>query len=233
MAPSAGAATYGVDGPAIVSALSGGPPHECLQAAGTALVVALGREAPGAAEIAERCCAALRARGMTGDDELAVELEVAMGRAPEPGLTPVAVDLEELGQLLGEALGADPGVLDLETGEVWSAGVIENAMDAGIEEVPGEPDRKRWLAVWPEGSDAAYRDMGDFIATVDDPAIADRLRTAIHGRGGFGRFRDLLNRWPEEATRWYAFSDDRHIGRGRAWLADAGHRAVPHTANRS
>jgi len=75
--------------------------------------------------------------------------------------------------------------------------------------------------------------MDDFIATVDDPAIADRLRTAIDGRGAFGRFRDLLDRWPEEATRWYAFSDDRQIGRGRAWLADAGHRAVPRTANRS
>jgi len=218
-------ATHGADGPSIVSALSAKLPGECLQAAGAALVVALGREAPGALEMAERCCAALHARGDTGDDELAAELEVAMGRAPD-GLAPVPVDLEELGQVLGESFGADAGVLDLETGEVWSAAVIENARDAGIEELPGEPDGERWLAVWPEGSDDAYRDMGDFIATLDDPAIADRLSIAIDGKGAFRRFRDLLNRWPDVATRWYAFSDDRQIGRARAWLADAGYRPV-------
>jgi hypothetical protein len=66
--------------------------------------------------------------------------------------------------------------------------------------------------------------MGDFIATLEDPAIADRLSIAIDGKGAFRRFRDLLNRWPEVATRWYAFSDDRQIGRARAWLADAGYR---------
>ena len=68
--------------------------------------------------------------------------------------------------------------------------------------------------------------MGDFIATLDDPAVADRLSIAIDGKGAFRRFRDLLDRWPDVATRWYAFSDDRHIGRARAWLADAGYRPV-------
>lgn len=222
-------ATYGVDGPAIVSALSGELPLECLQAAGAALVVALGREAPGAFEIAERCCAALRARGSTGDGELVGELEVAMGRATD-GLTPAPADLEELAMVLGEAFGADAGVLDLETGEAWSAAVIENSRDAGIEELPGEPDGKRWLAVWPARPDDAYRDMSDFIATVADPATADRLSIAIDGKGAFRRFRDLLGRWPAEATRWHAFSDDRQIGRARAWLADAGYRSVSRTA---
>ena len=221
-------ATHRADGPAIVGVLSAKLPDECLQAAGAALVVALGREAPGALELAERCCAALHARGDTGDDELATELDVAMGRALD-GLAPVPVDVEELGQVLGESFGADAGVLDLETGEVWSAGVIENARDAGIEELPGEPDGECWLAVWPEGSDDAYRDMADFIATLDDPAIADRLSIAIDGKGAFRRFRDLLDRWPDVATRWYAFSDDRQLGRARAWLADAGYRPVSRT----
>jgi hypothetical protein len=134
-------ATHSADGPSIVSVLSARLPGECLQAVGGALVVALGREAPSVVEMAERCCAALHARGDTGDDELVAELEVAMGRAPD-GLAPVPVDLEELGQVLGESLGADAGVLDLETGEVWSAALIENARDAGIEELPGEAERQ-------------------------------------------------------------------------------------------
>jgi hypothetical protein len=118
-------------------------------------------------------------------------------------------------------------VLDLETGEVWTGAVIENSIDAGIEELPGEPDGKRWLAVWPEGPGDAYRDMTDFIATVDDPALAERLSRAIHGKGAFRRFRATLDRWPYETSRWYAFSDDRQLGRARAWLADAGYRAAP------
>src|SRR5207244_1129794 len=61
-------------------------------------------------------------------------------------------------QLLGpwRGLRRRRRVLDLETGEAWSAAVIENSRDAGLEELPGEPDGKRWLAVWPEGSDDAY-----------------------------------------------------------------------------
>jgi hypothetical protein len=93
-------ATFGGDGPAIVSALRDQLPLECLQAAGTALLVALARGAPRGIRDRQRCCAALRDRGATGDDELAIELEVAMGRAPEHRLTPVPVDLEELALVL-------------------------------------------------------------------------------------------------------------------------------------
>jgi hypothetical protein len=47
---------------------------------------------------------------------------------------------------------------------------------------------------------------------------------AIEGRGAFRPFRDVLDRWPDLAEQWYAFSDDRRIDRAREWLADAGYR---------
>ena len=64
------------------------------------------------------------------------------------------------------------------------------------------------------GSGAGYRDMAEFIDTVTDLDLADRLGIAIQGRGAFRRFKDTLARWPAELERWYGFSDDRQRGRG-------------------
>src|SRR4029079_13447536 len=69
-------ATSHAAGAEIVNVLTDRVPNECLQAAGTGLLVALPEGVPDATELAERCCAALRARGATGDEELACELEV-------------------------------------------------------------------------------------------------------------------------------------------------------------
>ena len=49
-------------------------------------------------------------------------------------------------------------------------------------------------------------------------AIGDGLITA------FRRFKDVLARWPGELDRYFAFSDERHRGRARAWLAEEGYR---------
>jgi hypothetical protein len=52
-----------------------------------------------------------------------------------------------------------------------------------------------------------------------DPELADALR-------GTGAGKDVLLDYPAERAEWFAFSDDRRRGRARAWLADAGYRAV-------
>ena len=49
-----------------------------------------------------------------------------------------------------------------------------------------------------EGSDEAHRDLQRFIATVNDPDLADRLSRAIEGRGAFRRFRSVLEQHPDE-----------------------------------
>jgi hypothetical protein len=41
-----------------------------------------------------------------------------------------------------------------------------------------------------EGSREGYRDIELFIATMEDPAIIDRLQIAITGTGAFRRFKD-------------------------------------------
>lgn len=93
------------------------------------------------------------------------------------------------------------------------------------EDDPDEDDPDRWLAVRCQGSRDGYRDMEDFIETVQDEDWADRLSIAISGRGAFRRFKDVLGHWPGELERWYAFSGERQRGRARAWLAAAGYSA--------
>jgi hypothetical protein len=94
----------------------------------------------------------------------------------------------------------------------------------------GEPldldDPTSWLDVDTGGSRPAYRDMEAFIGTVTDTNTAERLWIAIDGTGAFGRFRRVLDRDEELLTRWHGFSEERRLGRARAWLARAGYRTI-------
>ena len=114
------------------------------------------------------------------------------------------------------------GRIDLHTGEVWPQAAIEDAEEVGEEDPDADDDEERWLPVFCEGSRAGYRDMEIFIDSLGDDRLADRLSRAIRGRGAFRRFKDVLAESPDLLDRWYGFSDDRHRGRARAWLAGEG-----------
>jgi hypothetical protein len=211
----------------LVEALSAQRWDDALQLAGGGLLAALDQQVAGAREPAKRCAEALRERAWEGDDDLADQLESALGLGPVPLLRSLPVDLEELASILEGDPALGGGRIDLQTGEVWPLAAIEYAQEIGEEDAEEEDDPDRWLGVSGEGSDAAYRDMEEFIGSVPDPDRADRLSIAISGRGAFRRFRDVLSRWPEEVERWSAFSDERQRGRARGWLAAAGYAAVP------
>jgi hypothetical protein len=130
--------------------------------------------------------------------------------------------LDELSWILEGDGSSGDGRLDLLTGEVWSELAIEDT-----EERPDADNPERWLYVGCEGSHEGYRDMEDFIATVDDAERADKLSIAASGPGAFRRFRDVLERWPDDQERFYAFTEERRRARARAWLVSAGVAAVP------
>jgi len=211
------------DGAAVVEAVGVDVESEVPQLAGDGLVLAALAGVAGASELAAACAAALRERGWAGDEELAVELDAAVGRRLPSGLKPLGVNLEELAEVIESGLGEGGGLIDLDTGEVWPASAIEYAQDA--EDDPPDLDAPgRWLDVPAEGSAEGYRDMELFIAGVADPDRTDRLRIAVDGKGAFRRFKDVVARWPDEEERWYRFSEERRRGRARQWLADAGYR---------
>jgi hypothetical protein len=76
----------------------------------------------------------------------------------------------------------------------------------------------RYIAVPSDDSREAYRDMEAFIDTVEDGRLRERLERAIHGRGAFRRFRDVLSEEFHERDRWFRFKNDRVEERMRAWL---------------
>jgi hypothetical protein len=218
------------EGAGVVGLLSADPgPLPVWQLIGDGLAIALAQRSDGAGQLTADCVAALRRRDWTGDVELADQLEGLAGTGPSPLLRPLAVDLE----MLSEILEGDPltsgGALDLRTGEVWPRYTMEYAHEDGSDvEAPGfeDADRFRWVD---GGSRAGYQDMVEFIDTVDDEGLADRLQVAIRGRGAFRRFTGTL-RGPreDELGRWFEFAGERQRGRARAWLADVGYRVASH-----
>jgi hypothetical protein len=85
----------------------------------------------------------------------------------------------------------------------------------------------RYVRVPRDETHQAYRDMEDFILTVGDERLRERLSDAIDGRGAFGRFTRVLSAHDGERERWFAFKDARLRERIMAWLADEGIVPIP------
>ncbi|WP_094745401.1 UPF0158 family protein [Kitasatospora aureofaciens] len=214
------AARHAGDGAALVALLSGLPFAEVLQQVGEAAGDAVTARVPGAADLAERCIAALGERDWEGDAELARQLGAALGRGAMPPLRPLPVDLEELSGVLEGDPVLGGGRIDLTTGD------CRPQLADSDEQMEDDEDPERWLPVWCEGSRDGYRDMELFTATIGDADFADRLGIAISGRGAFRRFKDVLARREDELRRFHLFAEERQRGRARAWLAGNGYRPV-------
>ncbi len=222
-------AVHGGDGQTIVALLAASSPDQALQLAGDGLTVALGQHTPGAPALAAGCADALRERGWPGDDDLADQLDGHRGAGPTPILRPVPINLEELSDVLEGDPRCGGGRIDLDTGQVWPDEAVEAVRELGEDDPAEDDDPDRWLVVECRGSRDGYRDMETFIATLTDPEAADRLRIAISGPGAFRRFKEVLDRWPDQIRPWRTFADERRRGRARAWLAAAGY-TVAHPA---
>ena len=208
------------DNPTALAATLAELPADGLQHAGNAILGHL--TDPALQKIAAEVIAALTDRDWHGDSELADALRRRLDNTPS-SLTPIPVDLEELGEALDESPGVE-SLLHLDTGTVWPGGLL----DLGEQPDGYDPeDPGRWLPFAGEGSRAGYRDMECFTATITDSAAAGALEKALVGKGAFARFRSTLDRYPEQLTAWHRFSDDARLSRARAWLADQGYEPTP------
>jgi hypothetical protein len=108
--------------------------------------------------------------------------------------------------------------LDLESGEVImvSAEMDEPEMENLKEAVAGDPDR--YKSIPKARSDEGYNDMRDFIATVQNVGLAEKLEEAIRDNGAFRRFKGALIVHPEERDRWFKFQTERQRERAIDWL---------------
>lgn len=143
----------------------------------------------------------------------------------DPALKPLPIDLDELASIMDQRdFFETMWYLDRETGRLIM--VSDDVYGLEEDEEPTEfDDDPRYLTVDVFDSHDSYRVMEDFIATVRDPRLRERLETAIQGRGAFRRFRDTLT--GAERDRWHAYESVRDQQRAVDWLESEGIRPVP------
>jgi len=131
------------------------------------------------------------------------------------------IDLDELCDAMENSSFENEYFLDLETGEIIL--ISEHMDDEETEKLKDRIEEKfdRYEQIPKVESHEGYRDMVDFITTIeDDEHLAELLEVAINGKGAFRRFKDVLLNYPEERERWFKFKDDRMEERALEWLDD-------------
>lgn len=94
----------------------------------------------------------------------------------------------------------------------------ERAMLIGVVEIEYSDDIEQYELIPKQDSRDGYRDMQEYIWSLEDESLAERLEDAIHGRGAFRRFKDILGRHPDALQNWFKFRDDREHQRIMDWL---------------
>lgn len=115
--------------------------------------------------------------------------------------------------------------LDLQSGDVF---VVADDVEEDVLPVPRDEleDSPRFLPIAREDSHEAYGDMVEFAETVPPP-LRQRLEQALHGKGAFRRFKDVLLSAMHERERWFRFREGRLDARGREWLRANGIVVTP------
>lgn len=217
-------ATYRRDLPAILAAVEGREIDGLLQHVGIAAQVVLSSDRDRGEMIALSVVNRLELRGWSGDGVLAEDLLAELRRTPTTERS-LPVDLLELGSALSGDPAEPAGYLDLHTGDVIPASLADPAYVGEEAAIDVDDDPDRWLELDPSDSRAPWQDMADFAAQQTNTDVCRRLESAIEGKGAFRRFRDALHR-EDLVAQWSPFSDDRQMGRARAFLADAGIRVA-------
>lgn len=164
----------GSDPSAVERVLAGGVPDDGQQQAGQAAI-----RCTASTELISTVTTligSLSQRNWSGDPELIAELEHVRD-ATTSELSLLAADLDEIGEALDQS-PAGVSYLDLATATLWPAEILD--VDQGLEDF--DPDgSERWLPIAGAGSQPAYAVMERFIATIDSPDLASRLRPRSTG----------------------------------------------------
>ncbi|MCW2134422.1 UPF0158 family protein [Arthrobacter sp. VKM Ac-2550] len=106
--------------------------------------------------------------------------------------------------------------LDRDTGELEMSG---DMVDEGLS--PEELEERDFVVVEAD-SHRSYRDMEDFIATLEDERVRAALFRAIERNRPFRHFKDALYDYPKVQEDWYAFHEKRMRHHAITWLLSEG-----------
>jgi hypothetical protein len=117
--------------------------------------------------------------------------------------------------------------LNIKTGETWiSLGDYddfgdeeeEETQDPKLAEIEGSED---WIALPGKDEWNEYEVMEAFCESLEEGVTQTRLLDAIHGKGAFRRFKDMVHT-TRMADQWYAFRDKHLMEFVAEWLAQQG-----------
>jgi hypothetical protein len=138
------------------------------------------------------------------------------------GKKTLRIDLEGLCSAMEDSSDEHNCYLDLETGEILLISDYMN--DEEIKKLRDKIDENfdRYEQLPKAESYESHDDMEDFVATVKDEHLVELLYIAVNGKGAFRRFKDVLERYPEERERWFHFKDDKLKQRALEWIENIG-----------
>lgn len=90
-----------------------------------------------------------------------------------------------------------------------------------VARIEGDVDN-RYRVIPKQDSHDGYRDMQEYIWSLEDEHLRELLEVAIQGSGAFRRFKDVLSRYLEAQEIWFRFRDEREKRRMSDWLASQG-----------
>ncbi len=108
---------------------------------------------------------------------------------------------------------------------------IERASGQVITVTAGEPEAEQqkakvaadideYLRIEPASSREQYRWMEQFVGSVSDEPLQQRLLISIDGKGAFRRFKDVLLAYPADRERWFAYRSNLLHWHIQTWLAN-------------
>ena len=127
------------------------------------------------------------------------------------------IDLDMLTTAMENASYEMQWWLDPDTGELELTG---DMVDEGLS--PEELEERGFVAVEMADSHRGYRDMEDFIDTLEDEKVRAALFRAIERQRPFRHFKDALYDYPKVQDDWYAFHEKRMRHHAITWLLSEG-----------
>ena len=129
------------------------------------------------------------------------------------------INLETIIDAIEMVSDSTNGFLNLDTMEtVWLFNYFDSEEN---EELAMEIDNhlSRYLCLPPQYDIHEYSIMEDFIDSLADTAIRNKLYRAIHGKGAFRRFKDEIC-YLGIREEWFAFQHNAYVEIAKKWCRD-------------
>ncbi|MFO8071090.1 MAG: UPF0158 family protein [Polyangia bacterium] len=135
---------------------------------------------------------------------------------PDPDCIRVALDWMELEGALENNSPDLNSFLNTVTGDVIRIFRGSDNAKMRVDEAENDGD---YLHIDPISSREQYRWMEEFIESVEDAVLKEKLTIAIDGKGAFRRFKDVLVAYPDDRERWFAMRSAKLRDHISEWLS--------------